>query len=100
MKKVIVLLSIVLLLMTGCSIKKLDDKDNPMNRINHMCSALRKFLDSHPGFNRDELQDYLNLFVFMMSEPKEKLEKVNLLLEMAFKTQKVVKFREYYKKKT
>ncbi len=80
--------------------KKLDDKNNPMNRINHMCSALRKFLDSHPGFNRDELQDYLNLFVFMMSEPKDKLEKVNFLLEMAFKTQKVVKFREYYKKKT
>lgn len=71
-----------------------------MNRINHMYSALRKFLDSHPGFNRDELQDYLNLFVFMMSEPKDKLEKVNLLLEMAFKTQKVVKFREYYKKRS
>ena len=31
MKKVIVLLSIVLLLMTGCSIKKLDDKDFESN---------------------------------------------------------------------
>ena len=31
MKKVIVLLSIVLLLMTGCSIKKLDDKDFEIN---------------------------------------------------------------------
>lgn len=78
--------------------KKLEDKDNPMNRINHMCSALRSFLNSHPGFNRDELQDYLNLFVFMMSDPKDKLEKVDILLEMALKTRKSLKFREYFKK--
>lgn len=63
-----------------------------------MCSALRSFLNSHPGFNRDELQDYLNLFVFMMSDPKDKLEKVDILLEMALKTRKSLKFREYFKK--
>lgn len=80
--------------------KLLKDVDNPMNRINHMCSALRRFLDSHPGFNRDELQDYLNLFIFVMSEPKDKLEKVKILLETALKQEKSIKFREYYKKKT
>lgn len=78
--------------------KKLEDKDNPMNRINHMCSALRSFLNSHPGFNRDELQDYLNLFVFMMNEPKDKLKKVDILLEMALTHKKSIKFREYFRK--
>lgn len=80
--------------------KLLSDADNPMNRINHMCSSLRKFLDAHPGFNRDELQDYLNLFVFIMDEPKDKLEKVDLLLGMALKDGRSIKFREYFKKST
>ena len=79
--------------------KLLADKDNPMKEINHVCSALRSFLDSHPGFNRDELQDYLNLFVFMMSHPKNKLEKVNILLQMALTSRKILTFREYFSKK-
>lgn len=41
-------------------------KNNPESLINHMCSALREISGLYPGFNRDELQDYLNLFVFMM----------------------------------
>ena len=80
--------------------KVLEDKDNPMNRINHMCSALRSFLDSHPGFNREELQDYLNLFVFMMIPPKNKLQKVQILLKLALTVPKSIKFREYFKRKT
>lgn len=79
--------------------KNLSDKDNPMRKINHLCSALRSFLDSHPGFNREELQDYLNLFCFMMDRPKNKLEKVDILLEKALNTMKVIKFREYFSKK-
>ena len=80
--------------------KLLEDQKNPMKEINHVCSALRSFLDSHPGFKREELQDYLNLFVFMQSRPKNKLEKVNILLQLGLKTPKSLKFREYYSKKS
>ena len=80
-------------------LKKLNDEDNPLNRVNHYCDLLKKFLNSHPGFDRDELQGYLNLFVFMMNDPKNKLEKVNLILEKALNTQKVLHFRDYFAKK-
>lgn len=81
-------------------LKTLEDKDNPLNRLNHYCDLLKKFLNSHPGFNRDELQDYLNLFVFMMNPPHNKLEKVRLLLDLALNSHKSITFREYYKKKS
>ena len=43
---------------------KLADKDNSLRKRNHHCANLRSFLDSLPGFNRVELQDYINIFVF------------------------------------
>ena len=43
---------------------KLADKDNSLRKINHHCVNLRSFLDSLPGFNRVELQDYIIIFVF------------------------------------
>ena len=72
---------------------------NPLNRINHYCDLLKKFLNFHPGFDRDELQDYLNLFSFMMNKPHNKLEKVNILLEKAINSSKRITFRDYYFKK-
>ena len=72
---------------------------NPLNRINHYCDLLKKFLNSHPGFDRDELQDYLNLFSFMMNKPHNKLERVNILLEKAINSSKRITFRDYYFKK-
>lgn len=36
--------------------------------INRNCFFLKKFLNSHSGFDREELQNYLNLFAFIMNE--------------------------------
>lgn len=80
-------------------LKTLDDKHNPLNRINRYCNLLKKFLNSHPGFDRDELQDYLNLFSFMMNAPYNKLEKVKILLDKALNSSKRITFRQYYSKK-
>ena len=77
-------------------LKGLTDKDNPLRRINHYCFLLKKFLNSHPGFNRNELQGYLNLFSFMMNKPHNKLEKVNILLELSLNTSKKLTYRQYY----
>lgn len=37
---------------------KTKDEDNHLRKVNHHCANIRDFLDVHPGFNRDELQDY------------------------------------------
>lgn len=77
-------------------LRGLNDKNNPLRRINRYCFLLKKFLNSHPGFNRNELQGYLNLFSFMMNKPKNKLEKVNILFELSLNTSKKLTYRQYY----
>ncbi len=57
------------------------DEDNPLRKVNHHCANIRDFLDSHPGFNRDELQDYLNLYSFKYNTKGTNLEKVDKILE-------------------
>lgn len=77
-------------------LKHLDDKENPLRPINHHCDLLRQFLNTHSGFDRDDLQDYLNLYCFMNSNPRNKLEKVNKLLELALTTKVSLKYREFF----
>ena len=79
-------------------LSELDDKDNPLDKINHYCDLLKKFLNAHSGFNREELQGYLNFFYFMMNPPHNKLEKVEILLKFALNYHKTMTFRGYYMK--
>ena len=77
-------------------LKTLDDKNNPLRPINHQCDLIRQFLNSHSGFDREDLQDYLNLYCFMNSKPWNKLEKVKILLERALNTNVTLKYRELF----
>ncbi len=80
-------------------LKQFEDKNNPLRRVNHYCFLLKRFLNAHSGFNRDELQDYLNLFAFIMNPPNNKLEKVKILIEISLKSTERLTFRNYYSKK-
>jgi len=79
--------------------KGISDKDNPLKQINHYCFLLKDFLDAHSGFDRDDLQNYLNVFVFIMSNPKDKLEKVKILLDLSLKSPKKLRYRDFYNQK-
>ena len=80
-------------------LKTKTDKENPLRPINHQCDLIRQFLNTHSGFDRDDLQDYLNLYCFMNSKPRNKLEKVNILLELAFNTKVTLKYRDLFETK-
>ena len=54
--------------------------DNTMFAINHIHFLLKRFLNAHSSFDREDLQDYLNLFCFIMNPPEEEQEKVAQLL--------------------
>ncbi|MCI7454645.1 MAG: transposase, partial [Spirochaetales bacterium] len=72
----------------------LKDKENPMDSINKQHAMLKKFLRAHSGFDRDDLQDYLNFFSFIASNPdQETLEKVKILLELVFYNPKILRYR-------
>ncbi len=77
---------------------ELDDADNPLKRINHVHALLTWFLGSHSSFMRENLNGYLNLFSLIMNPPHNKLEKVELFLEMAISTHVSLKYRDFYKK--
>ena len=73
----------------------LKDKENPMDSINKQHAMLKKFLRAHSGFDRDDLQDYLNFFSFIASNPdQETLEKVKNLLELVFYNPKILRYRD------
>lgn len=77
-------------------IKRLPDKDNPLREVNRLCFLLETFLDSHSGFERGDLQGYLNLFAVMMNPPDTKMEKAALVLDRAMRCTKTLQYREFY----
>lgn len=81
-------------------LKLLKDEDNPLRPINHQCDLLRQFLNAHSGFDRENLQDYLNLYCFMNSGHKNKLDKVDELLMLSLTTKVTLKYRDFYEIKS
>ena len=74
--------------------KGLKDKENPMDPINEQHAMLKKFLRFHPGFERKDIQNYLNFFSFIASNPAEDtLEKVEILLKLVFENPKILRYR-------
>ena len=58
--------------------------------------AKMRFLHAHNSFVRSDLQGYLDLFAFVTNPPGDMLEKVDLVIEMAFKNPKLLRYRDYY----
>ena len=78
------------------ALKGLPDNDNPMNPVNRVHHILKKFLNAHSGFNRNDLQGYLNLFAFVSNPPVDLLEKVALVVDLTFRFPKLLRYRDFY----
>ena len=77
-------------------LRGLPDKDNPMNPVNSCHDILKKFLNAHSSFLREDLQGYLNLFAFISNPPVDLLEKVELVIKMAFENPRVLRYRDLF----
>lgn len=75
----------------------LADSENPLDPVNRIHHLLKMFLNSHSGFNRDDLQGYLNLYAFAINPPSEPLQKVEKILNLAFENPKSLRFREQFR---
>lgn len=95
-KKLVSALNLVSEDYPASELKGLKDLDNPLDPINDVHDRLKKFLNAHSGFNRDSLQDYLNLFAFMKNPPYDSLEKVEKLVHLAFQNPKSLRYREQF----
>ena len=79
--------------------KRLKDKDNPLDPINDLHDKLQRFMMAHGGYDRSNIQDWLNLFWFIMNEPKDKYDKVKKFIERAISIRKRIKYRDVMSKK-
>ena len=68
-----------------------------MYPINHIHALSKRFMREHGGFNRDNLQDWMNLLWFILSKPNNRYEKVEKFLEMAINSPHLVRYREVMK---
>ena len=95
-KKLIAELSLGSKSYSSKELKKLPDAENPLNPVNRVHAILKNFLDAHSGFDRSELQNWLNLFAFISNPPKDFLEKVDLIINLAFQNPKLLRYRDFF----
>ena len=72
--------------------KGLPDNKNPLNPINTQCRFLKRFLRMHSGYNTDNLQDLLNLFMVIADRTHNEYEKVQFILSRMISTPVVVRY--------
>ena len=77
-------------------LKGLPDSENPLDPVNRVHALLKMFLNSHSGFNRDDLQGYCDLYAFVINPPMEHLEKVEKVIKMAFENPKLLRYRDQF----
>lgn len=77
-------------------LRGMPDKENPLNPVNRVHAILKKFLNAHSGFDRNDLQNWLNLFAFISNPPDDFLEKIDLIVNLAFQNPKLLRFRDFY----
>ena len=80
--------------------KNLKDGENPMYPINHYHSLLKRFMRARGGYDRDNLQDWLNLFWFITNKPNDRYDKVLKFIELAISSPKRVKYRDVVSSKS
>ena len=81
---------------TSAELKGLADSENPLDTVNRIHCLLKMFLNAHSGFSRDDLQNYLNLYSFVINPPSDHLEKVEKIIKMVFENPKSLKYREQF----
>ena len=81
-------------------LKGLPDELNPLEPVNRLRFLLKCFPRAHSGFNRDNIQGFLNLFSVATNPPSDKLEKAAFALGRAMRCPKTLRFRDFYNVKT
>lgn len=81
---------------SSSELKGLADSENPLDPVNRIHCLLKMFLNAHSGFCRDDLQNYLNLYSFVINPPVDHLEKVEKIIKLVFENPKSLKYRDQF----
>lgn len=95
-KKLIEKLELKCVSYSSSDLNGLADSENPLDPVNRIHCLLKMFLNAHSGFCRDEIQDYLNLYSFVINSPSDHLEKVEKIINLVFENPKSLKYRDQF----
>ena len=95
-KKLVEKLNLKSISYSSSQLKGLADSENPLDPVNRIHCLLKMFLNAHSGFCRDDLQNYLNLYSFVINSPFDHLEKVEKIINLVFENPKSLKYREQF----
>ena len=95
-KKLVDKLNLKSISYSSAELKGLADSENPLDPVNRIHCLLKMFLNAHSGFSRDDLQNYLNLYSFVINPPSDHLEKVEKIINLVFENPKSLKYREQF----
>lgn len=79
--------------------KGLPDEQNPLDPVNRIHRYAKRYIREHGGYDRSQLQDWLNLIWFILSDPADRYQKVNVFLKLAMNSPIRLKFRDVMSKK-
>lgn len=79
--------------------KDKEDKENPLDPINDIHDLAKRFMKAHGGYDRENLQSWMNLVWFILSKPYNRYEKIEKFINLALISPKKVKFRDVMMKK-
>ena len=80
-------------------LKGLPDNKNPLYPVNRLHFLLQSFMNLKYGYSRENLQDWLNLFWFIVNGPTDKYDKVAYFIELALeKRTKLLRYRHTMRK--
>ncbi len=96
-KKLVEKLSLESISYSSKELKGLADSENPLDPVNRIHCLLKMFLNAHSGFCREEIQDYLNLYSFVINSPTDHLEKVERIINLVFENPKSLKYRDQFR---
>ncbi|WP_302011534.1 hypothetical protein [Collinsella tanakaei] len=80
------------------ALRGLPDRENPLRDVNRLHFLLKRFLDSHKGFDRADLQGWLDLFSVTVNPPDGAMAKAAMVLDRAMSYPKTLRYRDFYKK--
>jgi len=95
-KKLVEQLSLKSVCYSSKELRGLADSENPLEPVNRVHCMLKMFLNAHSGFSRSDLQGYLDLYSFVINEPKDHLEKVEKIIKMVFEKPKSLRYRQQF----
>lgn len=80
--------------------KVMKPEENPLQPINELHKYFRRFMRSHGGYDRDDIQDYCNLFAFIYNHNADPAKMVLDFLKRDLKVKEIIRYRSKKDKKS